>query len=77
MFSEEYAAINVRCKELNLMFDNSHQPQKVSAGMYLFYATPPTSRCVKYGYCKQERFYALTDNLENVIILKDGIEYIK
>ena len=58
------------CGDFGLAYDLSIQPVKVGPDCYYFYATRLDPTCRKLGFCKEEKFYALTGG-ERIEIL-DG-----
>ena len=48
------------CGQFDLAYDLSAQPVKVGPDCYYFYATRLDPTCRKLGFCKEEKFYALT-----------------
>ena len=46
------------CKVRGLDYDGS-QPEEVSPGVYMFYATPLTQECHLSGNCRHLRYYAI------------------
>ena len=46
------------CKEKGLIPDGDI-PLQISPGVYLFYATPISLNCRKYGQCKHQRYYMI------------------
>ena len=49
-----------KCSEYRLAYDSSISPVKVGPDCYYFYATPVDEKCQKLGFCKEEKYYALT-----------------
>ena len=60
-----------KCDEHNLAYDSSVQPVKVGPDCYYFYATPVDDKCHKLGFCKEEKFYALTGGETIQIMTED------
>jgi hypothetical protein len=58
------------CGQFGLAYDLSIQPVKVGPDCYYFYATRLDDTCRKLGFCKEEKFYALTGG--NRIDIVDG-----
>jgi hypothetical protein len=48
------------CGQYDLAFARSIQPVKVGPDCYYFYATRLHDECRRIGFCKEEKFYALT-----------------
>ena len=66
-----------KCDEYNLAYDSSVQPVKVGPDCYYFYATPLDDKCHKLGFCKEEKFYALTGGNTIQIMTGDNQRPIK
>ncbi len=49
------------CKEANLSYSNN-APVQVSPGIYCFKAVEKSETCVKNGYCREMRYYAMATN---------------
>ena len=59
------------CGRFGLAYNLSVYPVKVGPDCYYFYATNLDDTCRKMGYCKEEKFYALTGGDRIDIIDKD------
>ena len=49
-----------KCEEYRLAYDSAVSPVKVGPDCYYFYATPVDEKCHRLGFCKEEKYYALT-----------------
>ena len=65
------------CGELGLAFDMKTQPIKVGPDCYYFYATYVDDNCHRLGYCKEERFYALTGGKTIEVMNRDNEKLTK
>lgn len=52
--------LTLLCSQFGLAYDLSIPPVKVGPDCYYFYATRLDETCRKFGFCKEEKFYALT-----------------
>lgn len=52
--------LQVLCGQFGLACNKSDFPVKVGPDCYYFYATRLEDNCRRQGYCKEEKFYALT-----------------
>ena len=59
------------CDNYNLTYDNSISPIKIGPDCYMFYATHLSHECRTAGYCKEDKYYALTGGSTIVILNKD------
>lgn len=59
------------CNEHNLAYNSKEIPIKIGPDCYLFHATHLTYECRTAGYCKEERYFALTGGEKVVILNKD------
>ena len=62
-----------KCSEYNLAYDSAVSPVKVGPDCYYFYATPVDEKCHKLGFCKEEKYYALTGGKTIVVLNEDQV----
>lgn len=59
------------CDNVNLVYDNTKLPVKIGPDCYMFYATHLTNECKSWGQCRSERYYAIANGTDCVILDKD------
>ena len=59
------------CTSFNLVYDNRVSPIKIGPDCYMFYATRLSHECRTAGYCKEDKYFALTGGKSIVILNKD------
>jgi len=59
------------CFQHNIAYNSQEIPIKIGPDCYLFHATNLTYECRTAGYCKEDRYYALTGGQDVVILNKD------
>lgn len=52
--------IHIKCKELDIDYDPSALPIKLTADCYIIYGTPLNEDCTKSGKCRVFPYYAMT-----------------
>jgi len=65
------------CGELGLAFDLTINPVKLGPDCYYFYATYLDDNCHRLGFCKEEKFYALTGGETIEILNGDNVKLTK
>jgi hypothetical protein len=65
------------CGELGLAFDLTINPVKLGPDCYYFYATYLNDSCHRLGFCREEKFYALTGGKTIEILDGDNVKLTK
>ena len=63
--------LTMLCSKHNLAYNINELPTKVGPDCYMFYATSLNYECRKLGFCKENKYFALTGG-DTIVILDDN-----